>query len=310
MDLEHLRAFVETVRRGSFSLAADALHLSQPAVSRRVGRLEAEIGERLLERSRPVATPTRAGLALLPFAERTLAEWDRLRPALPTASDLFGILHVAASSAAAEAVVPPLLAAFGRRHSGVRTDLHVMNSESVEECVRRRHCDVGFLGRAPRGPLLQDFAVAEDEVVLAVPRAHRLAGRVDVAIEELEGEDFVVREPGSATWEAVLGALAARGATLPARRVAAEVADGQAHLAAIAAGQGVGFVSRLLAAGGRGGETVLVPLRGLRIARAIHLLYDGRRLGPPAEAFVEFVRRSADGAGAGGPEACPGPGGR
>ena len=306
MDLEHLRAFVETVRRGSFSLAAEALHLSQPAVSRRVGRLEAEIGQLLLERSRPVATPTRAGLALLPFAERTLAEWDRLRPALPAASEVSGLLHVAASSAAAEAVVPPLLAGFRRRHPGVRTDLHVMNSESVEECVRRRHCDVGFIGRAPRSPLLQECAVAEDEVVLAVPRGHRFAGRAEVPIAELEGEDFVVREPGSATWEAVLGALAAQGAVLPAHRVAAEVADGQAHLAAIAAGQGIGFVSRLLAKGGRGGETGLVRLQGVRIARSIHLLYDGRRLGVPAEAFVDFVRRGAAGAGEGGPA----PGGR
>jgi DNA-binding transcriptional LysR family regulator len=299
MDLEQLRAFVETVRRGSFSLAAETLHVSQPALSRRIGRLEAEVGQRLLERGRPVATPTRAGLALLPFAERTVAEWERLLPELPAAADLAGTLHVSSSSAPAAAVAPPLLALFSERHPGVRTELHVMNSASVEECVRRRHCDVGFLGRPPRAPLLQYFPVAQDEVVLAVPRGHRLAAEGEVDAAELAGEPFVVREAGSGTWGAALAALAAAGVALPARRVAAEVADAQAQLAAIAAGQGIGFVSRMLA-GAREGEVALVRLRGLRIPRAIHLLYDARHQGRLAEAFVNFVRARV-GAGAGTP---------
>lgn len=299
MDLEHLRAFVETVRRGSFSLAAEALNVSQPALSRRIGRLEAEVGQQLLERGRPVATPTRAGLALMPFAERTLAEWERLRPELAGAGDLAGSLHVAASSAPAAAVVPPLLARFSREHPGVRTELHVMNSASVEECVRRRHCDVGFLGRPARGPLLQQVAVAQDEIVLAVPRAHRLAGRAEVDLDELAGEACVVREAGSGTWAAVREALGPARFALPPWRVAAEVADAQAQLAAIAAGQGVGFVSRMLAQG-REGEVALLRLRGLPIARTIHLVYDGRHLSRLAQAFVAFVRAGAD------PAAAPG----
>ncbi len=298
MDLEHLRAFVETVRRGSFSHAAAALHLSQPALSRRIGRLEAELGQRLLERRRPVATPTRTGLALLPFAERTLAEWDRLRPSLPVAAGLAGLLHIAASSAPAEAVVPPLVAEFCRRHPGVQTHLHVMNSDTVEECVRRHHCDVGFLGRRSRGSLLQQVAVATDEVVLAVPRTHTLSARREVDIGDLAGEAIVVREAGSATWEAVLAALAGEGRTLPAWHVAAEVTGAQAQLAAIAAGQGVGFVSLLLWERAGPGAVAAVRIKDVAMRRTIHVLYDPRRLTGVAQVFVEFVRARVDAGGA------------
>lgn len=291
MDLDHLRAFMETARRGSFSLAAEALNLSQPAVSRRIGRLEAELGRRLLERGRPVVTPTRAGLALLAFAERTLAEWDRLLPSLPAGEELAGVLHIAASSAPAEAVLPMLLADFCRLHPGVQTQLHVMNSDTVEECVRRHHCDVGFLGRPPRSPLLQQVPVAQDEVALAVPAGHPWASREAVEVAELTGERFVAREAGSGTWDAAVSALAVPG--LPPLHLAAEVTGARAQLAAIAAGQGVGFVSLLLAERARSEGVVLVRLREHHIRRTLHMLYDERRIGRLVQGFVAFVRARA-----------------
>ena len=293
MELEHLRAFVETVRRGSFSLAAEALSLSQPAVSRRIARLEAELGHRLLERRRPVATPTRAGLALFTFAERTLAEWDTLRPSLGPAGAPAGALQIAASSAPAEAILPRVLAEFSRRHPDIAAHVHVMNSDTVEECVRARHCDVGLLGRAPKSPFLYHQVIARDEVLLALPSDHRLAGQGEVDVAELAGEAFVVREAGSGTSEAVAATLSASQVQLPPTRVAAEVSDAQLQLAAIAAGQGVGFVSLLLAERARGTGLALLRLKGHRIQRAIHLVYDSHRLPGPARVFVEFVTARA-----------------
>ncbi len=290
MDLDHLRAFVETVRCGSFSQAAAALHLSQPSVSRRVARLEAEIGHILLERQRPVATPTRAGLELFAFAERTLAEWDRLLPSLPAEGELVGKLHIAASSTPTESVLLPLVTRFVHRHAGVQTQLHGMNSASVEECVQRGHCDVGFIGRSPRNPLLRHVSIAQDEVVLAVPATHPLATRSAVEISALAGEAFVVRETGSGTWDAVQSAISEQGVDLPPRRIVAEVPDGQTQLAAIAAGQGVGFVSLLLAERAYRRGVAVLRLQGMRILRTIQMVYDGRRLSPVAQAFVAFVQ--------------------
>jgi DNA-binding transcriptional LysR family regulator len=290
MDVEDLRAFVETARRGSFCLAAEALGLSQPTVSRRIRRLEDELDVELLERSRPAVTPTRQGLSLLSFAERVLAEWDRLRPSLQGSPSVRGDLHVAASTAPGECLLPPLLALFGRRYPDVRVDVHVMNSDTVEECVRARHCDVGFLGRAPRTPTLRWLQVAEEEVLLAVPADHRLAARTEVDPDDLAGEAFILREHGSGTWDAVRSALGARGLDLPPHREALRLNSPQAVLAAVAAGHGVSFVSQLALAGTDPRRVVVLRLRGLAVRRPIVLLYDARRLSRPAETFVAFVR--------------------
>ncbi len=289
MDSEDLRAFVETARRGSFSLAAMALALSQSAVSRRIGRLEQELGVPLLERTRPAATPTRQGLAVLHFAERTLREWDDLRAASP-GSPLTGVLHVAASTTPGEHLVPALLAEFGHHHAGVRAQMHVMNSDSVEECVRTRHCDVGFLGRPPRGGTLHSIPVAQEEIVLAVPARHPLASRGQVNPQDLAGEVFVTREQGSGTEATVRSAFAAAGRALPPHRVALEVSSPQALLSAVAAGHGVGFVSGLAVTDAEAHGIATLRLQGLPILRQVVLLYDPRRLVLAADAFVRFIQ--------------------
>jgi DNA-binding transcriptional LysR family regulator len=168
-----------------------------------------------------------------------------------------------------------------------------MNSASVEECVRRHHCDVGVLGRRARSPALRQIPIAQDEIVLALPRTHRLAALSEVDVDALAGETFVVREPGSGTSEAVLAALAAQGRSLPSKRVAAEVTGAQAHIAAIASGQGIGFVSLPVAERTGHGALSLVRLRGVGILRVMHLLFDPRRLTNVAQAFVDFIRQRA-----------------
>jgi len=284
MDLEDLRVFVETVRRGSLSLAAEALDLSQPTVSRRIRRMETEMGAPLIERRRPAVSPTRLGLELLSFAEGTLQRWDTMRGAQRNATPpLRGALHIVSSTTPGEFLVPALLARFAQVHTDVRAHLHIMNSDSVEECVRAHHCDVGFLGRLPRSPLLRGIAVAEDEVVLAVPAGHRFAQRSEIDLDEISGEALVLREPGSGTRQAVEAALAAHHVSLPPHRVVSEMGNGRALVAAVAAGQGIGFVSALLSGGPR------VRLQGLPIRRPLLLVYDPSRLRRVTEIFVAFV---------------------
>jgi DNA-binding transcriptional LysR family regulator len=228
VDLEDLRAFAETVRRGSFSEAARSLNRSQPTVSRSVRRLEARFGLRLLERSRPAVTPTRAGLAVLAFAERMLGAWGELESALRGAGQVRGTLQVAASTTPGEYLLPPLLAAFTREHPHVRVQLTVMNSASAEECVGARHCDVGFVGRPPRLPSLASFVLGEDEIVLAVPAGHPLAARGRVTAADLRGLVWVEREEGSGTRQAVSMLLRRNRLRLPPRRVGLVVSSAQA----------------------------------------------------------------------------------
>jgi DNA-binding transcriptional LysR family regulator len=289
MDSDDLRTFVELVRRGSFSAAAAALKVSQSAVSRRVSHLEAELGVELFERTRPAVTPTRQGLAVLRLANRTLAEWSALAPMLQEAEPLQGTLHIAASTTPGEYLLPGLLAEFSRSHPDVLVDMPVMNSDTVEACVRGRHCDVGFLGRVPRSTLLVSREVYRDEIVLVVPTGHRLAGRASVGIADLAGGAFVIREPGSGTWAAVAQALHEKGLAMPPHRVVAQLASSRAVLEAVRVGHGISFLSALALSRDGDSRVVAVHLRDLEIRRPITLLYDRRHVNRSAAAFLAFL---------------------
>lgn len=299
VDTEDLRAFVETVRRGSFTRAAAALGLTQPSVSRRIQRLEVEVGAELIERTRPTVTPTRRGLEVLSSAETILRTWSELEAAVARPASLTGTIHVAASTAPGGSLVPGLLARFSVVHPEVRSELHVMNSDAVEECVMACHCDLGFLGRAPRTRALDVIEVARDELVVIVAHAHPLAQRSEVSLTELMGLPVVGREAGSGTWRILEERLSARGLAVPLHRLVGRVSTPGAAIAAVAAGQGVSIVSRMALREAPAFAVAEVRVRDLDLVRPIVLLYDTMRLSAVARSFVDFVHRSVVGAAGG-----------
>ncbi len=293
MDTEDLRAFVETCRRGSLTRAAGALGVTQPSVSRRIQRLEAEVGAVLVERTRPTVTPTRRGLEVLGAAEAILRSWEELVAQGPGARSLTGTVHVAASTAPGASLVPGLLARFSALYPDVRSELHVMNSDAVEACVMACRCDLGFLGRRPGTRALEVVEVARDELVLVVPRGHPLAARPRVVLGDLAGLEFVGREAGSGTWRVLEERLAAEGRTLPPHRLMGRLSTPGAVIAAVAAGQGVSIVSRMAIEETPSPAVVQVRIADLDLARPIMLVYDAVRIGSLGRSFVDFVRQAS-----------------
>lgn len=295
VDIEQLRSFVEVVRQGSFSEAARSLSLSQPGVSRRIRKLEEEIGAELLRRTGGALSPTRLGLEFLRFAERVLEEHRRfLSAASEAVGGIRGALHISASTTPGEYLLPDLIAAFSERHPGVSASLHVMESASVEACVEARNCDLGFLGRPPRPGILVAHPVWEDEIVLAVPRAHPLARYQSVPVDRLEGEAFIHRSSGSGTRTSLEEALQLHGVRLPSHRTVMESNSVRSQLSAIASGRGVGFVSRYALAGAEAQEIRAVRLQGLSLRRTLYMIHHDDRVDEPFLAFIRFVQEHAN----------------
>lgn len=283
MDTEDLVVLLETVRQGSISRAARSLRMSQPTVSRRIMRLERALGCTLLDRQLHSLSPTREGLAAVRFAEAVTAEERRLREEVFGDRPLEGELNIAASTTPAERIVPELLARFARQHPTVQAHLHVLDSQMVEACVVERHCDVGFMGLAPRPGLLTAVPVAEDELCLVVPLGHRLAGKDEIGAGDLLALPFVERDPGSATRTFVEDTLRSAGIPFECRHIAAEVSSPHALLAAVRSGHGAAFVSTtLLPAAG----IKALHVQGVRLARSLYLVFLEGGLTPIAEAFI------------------------
>ncbi len=225
--VELLRTFCVAVDSGSIGRAAQRLHLTQPAVSRRLKSLEEQIGVPLLQRSSSGVRMTSAGERLYAHARRMIADMHELAAALDRMRDSRSTVHLAISHTAAESLLPRALVLM---QSETRSPVEVLiaNSRVVKELVLEGQADVGIAACMDRESLSGAISVEliEDEIVIAVPLAHPWARRRSIAPLELLSSPIVLRDPGAHSrqvLEHVLGEL-----RLPAPRAAAEVGSTQA----------------------------------------------------------------------------------
>src|SRR5438270_6777178 len=293
MDTKQLAAFCAVVERRSFSQAAERLGVTQPAVSLQVRSLEKRLGRQLLDRSGRRVEPTEAGLALYRGAQRLLALEGQLLEELEAGGEgeLGGTLEVGASTGPGSTVVPVLLCEFQRANPGVAISLSISDTQSVVERVAERELELGVVGaaRRHRGVVFEPFF--RDEVVLAVPRGHRFAGR-KVTLAELREEPLVLMQEGAGVRQVIEEELRERGVRLRHLDVRLELGLQESVRSAVAAGHGVTFISRTaldldLAAGTIATARVrgLDPVREIFLARA-----SGRTQTRPAQAFIEFAQ--------------------
>lgn len=281
MDLAYLRTFLLVLERESLSAAAEELGLSQPAVSKRIRRLEQELGCPLLVRDPRGVRPTQAGRLVAEGARSILAEERELARRLRElwAEELQGELEIGASTIPGEYLAPSLLSDMRRKWPGVVARLRVGDTAEVVGWIATGQSDLGLAGArlgGRRGLAWEPFVT--DEIVLAVPRSHWLARQGVVQPEELAGLPLLQREPGSGTRQMVDMLLAEQGISLPRETAGLVLGSTQALLQAVARGLGVGFIS-LRALRSWEGPDAPVPVRvaGVRLKRQLWTVYRTER---------------------------------
>lgn len=291
MRSEDLIAFETVAEAGSVTTAARRLGCSQPTLSRQLQRLEADLGAHLLQRHAQGMRLTAAGERMLAFARERLAEEDALRAELREGDgELRGVVRIVASTTPSDYLVPGFVARFAERYPAVRTEVTVGDSAQVPGALLDRRADVGFAGRANPDQRLTHLPVAPDEIVLAVPRSHPLAGEPAAPLSALEGERLIWREEGSGTQRTFMEALARAGVALPAGSSTASLGSTQAVMAAVDAGLGIGIVSRRAVVDGPGAGVVAVRIEGVPVRRQLWMVYETGRLRPAQQAaFITFV---------------------
>jgi DNA-binding transcriptional LysR family regulator len=295
MDWAQLQAVAAVARHKSFSGAAAELGLTQSGVSRQVQKLERELGVTLFVRRPAGMLLTQAGERVHTYAADALARRQQLLEELHATPDaVSGVLSIAASTTPGEFLVSRLIAGFQTQFPAVRTQVQISDSAQVVEALQQRQAEVGFVGARFPGRGLEYVVVAEDEVVLAVPTAHRLARHTEVALNELSDEAFIEREGGSGTLLSVRRSLAAHGLRLPRHRVVMVLSTTQAIVSAVESGYGLGWVSSLALAGRSTERVRTVRLRGQPIRRQLAMVTLAQATpSPPANEFIGWVRRTA-----------------
>ena len=150
MDLQNLRAFLLVAETGSFSLAADKLHLTQPAVSKRIALLEGQLGADLFDRIGRNISLTEAGTALLPHARAVQRELEAARQSVRDLSGaVAGQLRLATSHHIGLHRLPPVLSEFSRGYSAVQIDIDFMDSEQAYELIMQGKAELAVVTLAP-----------------------------------------------------------------------------------------------------------------------------------------------------------------
>jgi DNA-binding transcriptional LysR family regulator len=294
MDTKQLAAFCAVVERRSFSLAAERLGVTQPAVSLQVRVLEERLGEQLLDRSGRRVEPTEAGLRVYRAAQRVLlAEQQLLDDLAGETGELRGRLALGASTGPGGRLVPLLLCEFAREHPALEVSLAIFDTQTVIAHVADRRLELGVVGATRRTKGVTFDPLVRDEIVLAVPPGHRFAG-ARVEPDELFEETLVEMQEGAGVRQVVDEELRRSGARLrPRGRI--ELGLQESVKSAVAAGFGVAFISRTaLEDELRAGTLATAAVEGLTPSRQIYLARaSGRILTRAADAFVAFTRERA-----------------
>ncbi|MGW6538019.1 LysR family transcriptional regulator [Streptomyces sp. NPDC055051] len=247
MDLRCWRTFVTVCGLGSLSAAATALHHTQSAVSRQIAGLERELGVALLDRHARGVRPTPAGEVFLRHARATLDEADRAVRAAREARDgtTARPLAVGATPSLAAGVVPQAVRVLLERSGPLPWSLLPGLSASLYDRVLVGDLDLAVVTDAPPGlphvPRVERRFLGLDEMVVALPAGHPLAGGGPVPLRALAGESWVEDDDGS---EALLRQHAARAGLVA--RIDLAAADLLGKLALVATGHAVALVPGVL----------------------------------------------------------------
>ncbi|MDY7115245.1 LysR family transcriptional regulator [Halomonas sp. SSL-5] len=217
MDTQSLQAFLAVADSGSFSRAAEQLHLTQPAVSKRIAVLEGQVDARLFDRIGRRVTLTEAGRVLLPRAREILMMVNDSRRALGNlAGAVGGNLTLATSHHIGLHRLPPLLKAYTRAHPEVRLDLHFLDSEEAYQGVLDGSLEIAVVTLAPHPHAqLEVVPLWVDRLCFVCAHDHPLAGRGRLGLDELCDFDAVLPGPLTFTRGLIEARFEAAGLHLP-----------------------------------------------------------------------------------------------
>ena len=211
LDLRLLRSFLAVAQCGKVSTAAKQLHLSQPAVTAHLRRLEEIVGRPLVSRSTRGVKLTTHGHALRTFSTEIQNALSRMEASFQTEHELSGKLRFGASLTIASHVIPSFLGEFSRLYPSVEIELRVDNTEVVLESVREGFYPFGLVEGSPRAAGLRLEQFVEDEVILVAgtnPRFRKYQQlAASVAAQDLYRLPLIWREQGSGTRAVVEGAM-------------------------------------------------------------------------------------------------------
>lgn len=287
MEFAHLQAFLTIAEMGNVTRAAALLHVTQPALSAQLGRLEEELGTAVFDRTSKGMVLTEAGRTLVPYARETLLRLDDAKAALAALRGLErGSLSIGGGATATTYLLPAVLGRFHEMNPRIRFFVREQPSRGVVEAVLEGELDLGVV-TLPIGTEHEQLVVeqwVDDELRLILPAAHPLQRRKTFHWRDLAETPLVLFEAGSAVRAHIDASINAAGVEAD---IVMELRSIESIKQMVAQGIGAALVS----------EHALGPAQpGLRCAdrpirRTLAVIYRrDRTQSPSASAFLDLMR--------------------
>jgi LysR family transcriptional regulator for metE and metH len=289
LTIRQLRALAAVQKHKSVTAAAQQLHLTQPAVTLQVRNLQALAGLPLIQRTGDGMLLTDAGRELLALSGRIEAAIETCETSLDMiAGKTAGRISIGAVSTA-KYFVPFAIAGFSRLYPNVDVSLVIGNRQDVGTALRGYDLDIAIMGRPPVDIPMNVHLIGDHPHVIIAPSGHRLARKTRLALGDLAGETFLIREPGSGT-RGLMEQLFETRRVQPTIGMA--MSSNETIKQAVIAGLGIAFISaHTVATELDERRLVMLDVEGLPVVRQwFALSRKDKVLLPPAQAMFEFLR--------------------
>jgi DNA-binding transcriptional LysR family regulator len=291
--LQQLRLFAAVAQHKSVTRAAEEVHLTQPAVSIQIKRLEAKVGMPLIEHIGKELHLTVAGEEVLDASKDVLERLSDLETSLNDLRDeVAGPLNVHVVSSG-KYFMPHLLGSFVRRYPKVEPRLRITNRARLLSSLAKNESDLYIMGQPPEEVSVAEYPVLENVLVVVARPDHPLAGKKKIPLARIAGERFVGRESGSGTRKAVENLFEEKGLNMTAY---IELGSAEGIKQGVAGGLGIGVLSRhSLRHELDAGELVVLDVAGFPLRRRWYVSHrEGKRLSRAAQVFLQYLQEEGE----------------
>lgn len=290
-DLGDLRAFVAVVDHGTFAAAAQILNLSQPALSRRVEKLEDALGVKLFDRTKRKVELTAVGRSFSHRARHALNEVENaLFGTRDLAERMSGEVVIACVPSTVRYFLPDVIRTYHARYPGIRIRVLDDTATEILTAVTKSNADFGLTYIGTQEPDIDFVPVFEEQFVAACPKNHPLAKKRHVTWADIAQYDYMTVAQGSANRTLIDNALT----KLPLRpKWYCEVRHIPALVSLIEAGLGIGVVPRLAMPVSGSSSLASIPITEPTLSRTLGLIHRrGKALTPAAQKFYDLLLES------------------
>ncbi len=298
ISIRHVRAFIEIAATGSFTRAADNLHLTQSTLTATIKQLEEQAGLKLLDRTTRRVLLTGEGEHFLPVAEKLISDFDTAFNDLQaTASQQQGQVGVAASPSMISRILPQIIKNYHQQYPKIGIYLRDDNAGGIEQRVLENEVDFGLGGNHSHQPELNYTPVLKDRYGVVLTADHELAQETELSWNTISRLPQVHLTEDTGTRSQLLKLEKVNQLDLKLSGAHIQVSTPAALAEMVSAGLGISLLPALAASTSAFDDLRFIPLSGPALQRQICIISrKGRALSPAAESLLTLIHQHFDSA--------------